>query len=80
MLYTQWKYDEALSVEREEAFVDGREAGEAIDRAVGIAEDIQGRIEDVCRWLRNPSLFFISFICYKGKLKQNLIVLRVRLW
>ena len=49
MLYTQWKYDDAPSVEREEAFVDGHATEEAIGRAVGIAEDIQGRIEDVCR-------------------------------
>lgn len=38
MLYTQWNYDEAVSVEREEAFEDGREAGKAIGIAIGIAE------------------------------------------
>lgn len=38
MLYTQWNFEEAVSVEREEAFEDGREAGKAIGMAMGIAE------------------------------------------
>ena len=38
MLYTQWKYDEAISVEREEAYEDGRKAGEALGRTIGIAQ------------------------------------------
>ena len=38
MLYTQWNYDDAVAVEREEAFEDGREAGLAIGKTLGIAE------------------------------------------
>ncbi len=42
MLYTQWNYDEAVSVEREEAYEDGREAG----KAIGITEGrTEGMIE-----------------------------------
>ena len=40
MLYTQWNYDEAVSVEREEAYEDGREAGKAIGIAIGKAYSI----------------------------------------
>lgn len=59
MLYTQWDYDEAVSVEREEAYEDGREAGKAeglmesdrqaiyifLERLGTIPEDIHRRIE-----------------------------------
>ena len=46
MLYTQWNYDEAVSVEREEAYEDGREAGKAIGIAEGRAEGMsKGMIE-----------------------------------
>ena len=46
MLYTQWDYDEAVSVEREEAYEDGREAGKAIGKAIGKAEGrAEGRAE-----------------------------------
>ncbi|MDE7222495.1 MAG: hypothetical protein K2O34_01785 [Acetatifactor sp.] len=48
MLYTQWNYDEAVSVEREEAYEDGREAGKAIGIAIGKAEGIaEGRAEGI---------------------------------
>lgn len=60
MLYTQWNYDEAVSVEREEAYEDGREAGKAEGIIEGerlviynflnylgkIPEDIRKSIED----------------------------------
>lgn len=56
MLYTQWNYDEAVSVEREEAYEDGREAGKAegiaqiiydfLKRLGKIPEDIRKSIED----------------------------------
>lgn len=56
MLYTQWNYDDAVSVEREEAYEDGREAGKAEDIALiicdflnrlgKIPEDIRKSIED----------------------------------
>ena len=46
MLYTQWNYDEAVSVEREEAYEDGREAGKAIGIAEGRAQGMSaGMIE-----------------------------------
>ena len=48
MLYTQWKFDEAVLVEREEAYEDGREAGKAIGMAIGKAEGIaEGRAEGI---------------------------------
>ncbi len=47
MLYTQWNYDDAVEVEREEAYEDGREAGITIGRAEGKAEGkIEGKIEE----------------------------------
>ena len=60
MLYTQWNYDEAVSVEREEAYEDGREAGKAegiiegerqviynfLEHLGKIPEDIRRSIED----------------------------------
>ncbi len=44
MLYTQWNYDDAVEVEREEAFEDGREAGLALGKLIGIEE---GRTEGI---------------------------------
>ncbi|MDE5746658.1 MAG: hypothetical protein K2I21_03660 [Acetatifactor sp.] len=38
MLYTQWDYDEAVSVEREEAYEEGREAGKAEGIAAGMMD------------------------------------------
>ena len=51
MLYTQWNYDDAVEVEREEAYEDGREAGITVGRAMGKAEGkaegkIEGKIEE----------------------------------
>ena len=38
MLYTQWNWDDAMEVEREEAYEDGVEAGKIVGKAEGIAE------------------------------------------
>ena len=38
MLYTQWNYEDAVAVERQEAFEDGREAGLTIGKTLGLAE------------------------------------------
>ena len=38
MLYTQWNWDDAMEVEREEAYEDGKVAGMAEGKIVGIAE------------------------------------------
>lgn len=38
MLFAQWNYNDAVSVEREEAYEDGREAGKALGITIGIAE------------------------------------------
>ena len=38
MLNTQWNYDDAVAVEREEALEEGREAGLAVGKALGIEE------------------------------------------
>lgn len=38
MLNTQWNYDDAVAVEREEAFEEGRESGLAMGKTLGILE------------------------------------------
>lgn len=38
MLYTQWNWDDAMEVEREEAYEDGLEAEKIAGKAEGIAE------------------------------------------
>lgn len=49
MLYTQWNYDDAVEVEREEAYEDGREAGMALGKLIGIAEGrAEGERQVIC--------------------------------
>ncbi len=52
MLYTQWNYDDAVEVEREEAYEDGREAGMALGKLIGIAEGrAEGERQVICTFL-----------------------------
>lgn len=56
MLYTQWNYDEAVSVEREEAYEEGRSEGmmegerlvifSFLEHLGDIPQDIRERIKD----------------------------------
>lgn len=58
MLYTQWNYDDAVEVEREEAYEDGREAGMALGKLIGIAEGrAEGERQVICTFLERLGRF-----------------------
>ena len=70
MLYTQWKFDEAVLVEREEAYEDGREAGKAIGMAIGKAEGIaEGRAEGIAFNMRQ---IIYDFLEQLGEIPENI--------
>lgn len=78
MLYTQWKFDEAVLVEREEAYEDGREAGKAIGMAIGKAEGIaEGRVEGIAEGRAEGITFNMRQIIYDfleqlGEIPENI--------
>lgn len=47
MLYTQWNWDDAMAVEREEAYAEGVNQGIAQGIAQGISQDILSLLEDL---------------------------------
>lgn len=47
MLYTQWNWDDAMAVEREEAYAKGVSQGIAQGISQGIAQDILDLLEDL---------------------------------
>lgn len=59
MLYTQWNYDDAVSVEREEAFEDGREVGKSEGISIGKAE---GKAEGIAEGERQIIYDFLEHL------------------
>lgn len=74
MLYEQWNYDEAVSVEREEAFEDGREAGKVIGIAIGIAEGIaEGRAVGIAEGIiEGERQVIYNFLEHLGKIPEDI--------
>lgn len=78
MLYTQWKYDEAISVEREEAYEDGREAGEALGKTIGIAQGkaagiAEGRAAGIAEgMIEGVRQVIYNFLEHLGKIPEDI--------
>lgn len=78
MLYEQWNYDEAVSVEREEAYEDGREAGKAIGIAIGIAEGrvegmAEGKAEGIAEGIiEGERQIIYNFLEHLGKIPEDI--------
>lgn len=78
MLYTQWNYDDAVSVEREEAYEDGREAGKAIGMAIGIAEGkaagiAEGKAAGIAEgMIKGERQIIYDFLEHLGKIPEDI--------
>jgi len=74
MLYTQWNYDEAVSVEREEAYEEGREAGKAIGITIGKAEGIaEGKAVGIAEGKAvGQRQVIYSFLEFLGKIPDDI--------
>ena len=74
MLYAQWNYEEAVSVERAEAFEDGREAGKAIGKAIGIAEGKAAGIAEgkAAGMIEGDRQVIFNFLEHLGKIPEDI--------